>query len=337
MARPASDNRPLLRVASSLHDMAWPSLFSRPPSHASLTRRLQKLDRVFKIGALRAARLGPHEVISYYEECSPAYRKHHSSEGAMHLALSQGSRFHPQGFRGQLERIAGAWASEAPRGVLELGFGQGFNLAHLAGMYPDVQFAGIDLTPAHHALATQRFERAGLKNVAVTQGNFQQLPYADANFDQVFAIEAFCYASDMRQAFAEIARVLRPGGTCTLFDGYLLRRPKSFSPDEALAAELVARGVALESFQVVDDVLAAAGRAGLQDRGVTSFDAEIMPNLRRLERLTGAVIRFPWLGRRALARRSPMRGRNVLTGYLMHSTVSLGLTVYREIVLRKPA
>jgi len=282
--------------------MAWPSLFSRPPSHASLAKRLRKLDRVFKIGALRAARLGPSEVISYYEECSPAYRKHHSSEGAMHLALSQGSRFHPQGFRGQLQRIARGWIAESPQSEL----------------------------------ATQRFARAGLRNVAVTRGNFQHLPYGDASFDQAYAIEAFCYASDMRQAFAEIARVLRPGGTFTLFDGYLLRRPESFSADEALAAELVARGVALESFQVVDELLAEARHAGLEDRGVTSFDAEIMPNLRKLERLTGAVIRFPWLGRRALARRSPMRGRNVMTGYLMHSTVSLGLTVYREIVLRKP-
>jgi hypothetical protein len=34
---------------------------------------------------------------------------------------------------------------------------------------------------------------------------------------------------------------------------------------------------------------------------VTSFDTEIAPNLRKLERLTGAVIRFPWLGRQALA------------------------------------
>ena len=317
-------------------DMAWPSLFSRPPSHASLAKRLRKLDRVFKIGALRAARLGPSEVISYYEECSPAYRKHHSSEGAMHLALSQGSRFHPQGFRGQLQRIARGWTGASPQSVLELGFGQGFNLAYLAEQHPRVQFAGIDLTPAHHELATQRFARAGLRNVAVTRGNFQHLPYGDASFDQAYAIEAFCYASDMRQAFAEIARVLRPGGTFTLFDGYLLRRPESFSADEALAAELVARGVALESFQVVDELLAEARHAGLEDRGVTSFDAEIMPNLRKLERLTGAVIRFPWLGRRALARRSPMRGRNVMTGYLMHSTVSLGLTVYREIVLRKP-
>ena len=118
--------------------------------------------------------------------------------------------------------------------------------------------------------------------------------------------------------------MLRPGGTFRLFDGYLERRPETFNADEALAAELVAKGVALERFQLVDDVVDTGRAVGLESRGVTSLDAEIAPNLRKLERLTGAVIRFPWLGRRALARRSPMRGRNVITGYLMHSTVALG-------------
>ena len=60
-----------------------------------------------------------------------------------------------------------------------------------------------------------------------------------------------------------------------------------------------------------------------------------MPNLRRLERLTGAVIRVPWLGRRALARRSPMRGRNVLAGFLMRTAVAMGFLGYRQIELQK--
>lgn len=41
------------------------------------------------------------------------------------------------------------------------------------------------------------------------------------------------------------------------------------------------------------------------------------------------------LGRLALARRHPMRGRNVLAGYLMHSTVRLGLIGYRHTVFQK--
>jgi SAM-dependent methyltransferase len=311
-------------------------LFAQP-SHASLSKRLRKLARVFRLGALRAEPLDTGQVIAYYEQCFSAYQKHHSSEGAMHLAISEGDTFHPLGFYGQLRRIAAPWRDRPPQAVLELGFGQGFNLAHLAERFPDVRFSGVDITPAHQEVARRRLQQAGLTNVALTQGDFHQLPYADASFDHVFAIEAFCYATDMGRAFAEIARVLRPGGTVTFFDGYLIRQPQTFSADEALAAELVAKGVALQSFQLVDDVVAKARGAGLRLQGVTSFDAEIMPNLRKLARLTGAIIRFPWLGRRALARRHPMRGRNVLTGYLLHSTVYLGITVYRQIVFEKPA
>ncbi len=315
--------------------MAWPQFSTRQPSHASLAKRLQKIGIVFKIGEIRAEHPDARQVVAYYEQCFSAYRKHHSSEGAMHLALNDGSHFHAKGFYGQLDRIAAGWQAEPPSSVLELGFGQGFNLAHLAGAHPGISFAGIDLTPAHQDLARQLFDDAGVKNVALTQGDFHHMPYADASFDQAFAIEAFCYATDLRQALMEVSRVLRPGGKFTLFDAYLSRRPEAFSSDEALAAELVARGVALENFQVLDELLAEARRAGLNGQQVTSLDAEIMPNLRRLERLTGAVIRFPWLGRRALAKRPPLRGRNVLFGYLSHSTVSLGLTLYREIVLRK--
>ena len=173
------------------------------------------------------------------------------------------------------------------------------------------------------------------KVVRLTQGDFHHLPYADASFDQVFCIEAFCYATDLRQACGEVARVLRPGGCFTLFDGYLTRPPARMDPDEALAVDLVAKGMAIDSLQVLDELLAAAAAAGLRMQSAAALDAEVMPSLRRLERITGAVIRLPWLGRRALARRPPMRGRNVLAGYLMRTTVAMGLIGYRHLVLRK--
>src|SRR3954453_10343634 len=135
--------------------MAWP-LSSPVPTTESLGRRLRKLDQVFRLDALRAEALDAPQVVAYYEQCSPAYRKHHSSEGAMHLAISEGSRFHPQGFYGQLRRIAETWPAGPPRDVLELGFGQGFNIAHLAERFPAVRFSGNDLTPAHRALAFRR-------------------------------------------------------------------------------------------------------------------------------------------------------------------------------------
>ena len=80
---------------------------------------------------------------------------------------------------------------------------------------------------------------------------------------------------------------------------------------------------------------AAAAQAGLQLQSMGALDRQVLPSLRRLERTTAAVIRWPWLGRRALARRHPARGRNVLAGYLMRSAVEMGLIGYREIVLVK--
>jgi SAM-dependent methyltransferase len=308
---------------------------ARQRESAALSRRLRKLERVFPVAAIQGQPLGAQQVVDYYEHCHDAYRKYHSAEGAVHMALNDGDAFDPDGFYGQLRRMERDWteAARSPADVLELAFGQGFNLGYLAARHPACRFSGIDLTPSHLQLAGQRLQ--GLANTALTLGDFHHLPYGDESFDQMFCIEAFCYASDLARAFAEAARVLRPGGCFTLFDGYLPRLPALLQPHEALAVDLVAKGMAIPQLQGVDELLASAAQAGFAARAVTSLDAQVLPSLLRLQRVTGAVIRWPWLGRLALARRHPMRGRNVLAGYLMHSTVVLGLIGYRHIVLQK--
>jgi sterol 24-C-methyltransferase len=300
-----------------------------------LSRRLRKLEQLFEIEQIRGERLAAPQVQAYYAECHSAYRKHHSAEGAAHMALNEGDRFDKAGFAGQLHRIEAGWAGQAPRDVLELGFGQGYNLAYLAPRHPQVQFQGIDLTPEHLRLARSRL--AALPNVSLQLADLHRLPQADSSVDEVYAVEVFCYAHDAPRALAEVARVLRPGGRFTLFDGYQPRPTAQLDADGALAVDLVARGMALERWQVPDELVAQARAAGLQLEQQVSLDAEVSPNLRRLERLVGAVIRFPWLARRALARRAPARSRNVLSGYLMHRTVAMGLLGYRQIVLRKSA
>ena len=304
-------------------------------SAADLAHRLRKLERVFDVPAVQRQPLPAQQVADYYQNCHDAYRKYHSAEGAVHMALNDGDRFDPDGFYGQLRRIESRWSGAPPGHVLELGFGQGFNVAYLAQRHALTGFAGIDLTEAHVTIAGQRVRSLGLANVQLVQGDFHQLPFAADAFDEVIGIESFCHAIDPARALAEVARVLRPGGRCTLFDGYLPRPPHRLQADEALAVELVARGLAIEGLQVQDELIAVASAAGLQLADLWVLDKHVLPNLRRLERTAGAVIRFPWFGRRALARRHPARGRNVLAGYLMRCTVEMGLIGYREIVLVK--
>lgn len=298
-----------------------------------LSRRLRKLERLFSIDAICAEKHDAPSVAAYFQECHASYRKYHSAEGAVHMAINSGPHFDPNGFSEHLRRIEAAWAAKPPADVLELGFGQGYNLAYLAPRHQQVRFHGIDLTPEHLQLAQNRL--GVYANVQLMQGDLHHLPYPAASFDEVFAIEAFCYARDVPHALAEVARVLRPGGRFTLFDGYQPRPLAELDADGALAVELVARGMALERLQVLPELLAQARQAGFTTDSEVSLDTEVMPNLRRLDRLVGALVRFPWLARRALARRPLARSRNVLTGYLLVPTVAMGLLCYRQLVLHK--
>jgi ubiquinone/menaquinone biosynthesis C-methylase UbiE len=307
-----------------------------------LQRWLQRLARVFDLDAVRREALDAATVSHYYEVNHGSYRRYHSAEGAVHMALNPDGRFDAAGFAGQLLRLQANWAAQPegpPRDVLELAFGQGYNLDHLVPRHGHVRFQGIDLTPAHVALARERLQAyttGAAPRLALMQGDFHHLPQADASIDAVFCIEGFCHALDLPRAMREVARVLRPGGRFTLFDGYLPRAAGTLEADEALAVDLVARGLAVDGLQTVAEMREAAAAAGLVREKMDVLDREVMPNLVRLERLTGAFTRWPWFARRALARRPAARSRNVMAGCLMATAVSLGLISYREMVFRKP-
>jgi hypothetical protein len=134
-----------------------------------------------------------------------------------------------------------------------------------------------------------------------------------------------------------VARVLKPGAALTLIDGYLTRSPAAMQPDEALAALLAAKGMAMDGIPVEAELLAAAAGAGLVLERRTSLDAQVKPNVQRLERMVRLFVAWPWLARRLLARLNPLAMRNVLAGYLMGPAMDCGIWTYSELVLRKPA
>jgi SAM-dependent methyltransferase len=302
----------------------------------ALRSRLTRLGRVFGLESLRAQAMGREQIVEYYVHTHDAYRKYHSTEGAVHMALNDGERFDPAGYATHLRLMERDWA-RPPAAVLELAFGQAYNLLDLAARHPKMAFTGIDMTPVHVQISEQRIAAAGLSNVTLTLGDFHRLPYADASFDHVFCVEAFCYALDLRQAMAEIARVLRPGGALTLFDGYTPVPAAAMASEHALAVDLAARGMALRRFQEVNEMLDTAAAVGLALQRHDTLDAAVRPSLKRLERLTRFVLWWPWLGRRMLAKRHAARGGNVLSGTLMATLLDMGLLTYRHLVWSKPA
>ena len=109
------------------------------------------------------------------------------------------------GVRREVERwLDGLKPPGARMRVLDAGCGTGGLLANLrTGAWR----TGVEISPDGIRLARTR-GRAPL-----VQGSVSSLPFADESFDAVVSIDVLCHAGvDERQAIAEAARVLKPGG-----------------------------------------------------------------------------------------------------------------------------
>jgi len=97
--------------------------------------------------------------------------------------------------------------------VLDIGCGLGAVDELLVTHHGAERVVGIDLDPALIAKMEDRIRRAGLaeriRGVRVQPG---ALPFPGASFDVVFSKDALVQIPDKAAVFAEVRRVLRPGG-----------------------------------------------------------------------------------------------------------------------------
>jgi ubiquinone/menaquinone biosynthesis C-methylase UbiE len=102
--------------------------------------------------------------------------------------------------------------------VLEVATGSGEMLERLAKVNPDGQTIGIDLSPnmaaRSQAIVRRRVPRARIQCQAA---DVRYLPFASASFDTVICCYLFelLPEGELARSFAELSRVLRPGGNLT--------------------------------------------------------------------------------------------------------------------------
>jgi SAM-dependent methyltransferase len=115
-----------------------------------------------------------------------------------------------------------------PRTVLEIGFGNGINLLTLACRFPEIAFAGVELTEGGLNQAASIGKTSTFPNVLarfspeplvdlcahtrvdLRRGTAAALPFGDGHFDLVFSSLALEQMEEIRpQALAEAARVAR--------------------------------------------------------------------------------------------------------------------------------
>lgn len=117
------------------------------------------------------------------------------------------------------------------RNVLDLGCGPATQLGQIAELNPDIRFTGVDLSPTMLNTARCHVDALGLKNVDFQECDISRLAgVGDASCDAVISTMALHHLPTLallERTFAEIQRVLRPGGAIYLTDFGRLKSLKS--------------------------------------------------------------------------------------------------------------
>ena len=112
-------------------------------------------------------------------------------------------------------RLHSAVGFEKTRGlrVLEIGCGCGSEAERFARA--GAHCTALDLTNAAVSITQRRFQLAGLEG-RFTQGDAENLPFADGSFDLVYSHGVLHHTPDTPRTIREVYRVLAPGGRAVI-------------------------------------------------------------------------------------------------------------------------
>ena len=189
------------------------------------------------------------------------------------------------------------------RNVLEVGCGRGGGASFVAGYLRPSRMTGVDLSEKAVEFCRKRHV---VQNLEFRAGDAEHLPFADKTFDAVINVESsHCYPS-LPSFYAEVRRVLKPGGHFLYAD---LR-------DSATVKEW-------------RETLSASGLSIVQETEITKFvlaglDRNNEQKRELIQRLVPGVLQAPF------SDFAGMRGSKVYEGFRS------GSLTYRSFVATRP-
>ncbi len=162
--------------------------------------------------------------------------------------------------------------------VVDLGSGAGIDaLIAARAVGPDGHVIGVDMTPEMLAKATANAAAAGANHVEFRDGRLEALPVDDDTVDAITSNCVINLVPDKSKVFAEIHRVLKPGGRLVvsdvMLDGEL---PEIITQDVMAYVGCVSGAIQREDYLAM---LTAAGLGDIEIAKDVDFIASVADSL----------------------------------------------------------
>lgn len=142
----------------------------------------------------------------------------------------------------------------SPENMLEIGCGGGKHAAELMEKYPSAHMTAIDYSELSVKTAAKRNRRAiKAGRCSVKRGDVSKLAFADGEFDFATAFETIYFWPGLEECFAQVARVLKSGGT------FMIVNESDGTDEKSLSFEKIIDGMKNYTVPQIESALKSAG------------------------------------------------------------------------------
>jgi tocopherol O-methyltransferase len=218
--------------------------------------------------------------------------------------------------------------------ILDIGCGIGGPALYLAGKL-DCTVDGVTLSAAQAARANEKAQEAGVADRA----HFHQLDglhtgYPDNSYDVVWAVESLMHIEDRPAFFAEVMRLLRPGGTLAVATWSV--RDGALDDEERELVRQILHHQVMPSFSSLEEHVRMGVEAGFADVEFVDWSGAVAnswdPDFALIQQIEA--------GRSEMRRLARERGVDVLgffyAGPIMKKGFDTGVMTYGALRATKP-